>query len=61
MKKSYADSRRKFENAKRIWRLEEDWITPAEYLPYIAALFEYHIDLEINNELTPDTWKKKLI
>ena len=46
MKKSYAESRRKFENAKRIWRLEEDWITPAEYLPYIASLFEYHIDLD---------------
>ena len=23
--------------------------------------FEYHIDLEIKNELTPNTWKKKLI
>ena len=23
--------------------------------------FEYHIDLEINNKLTPNTWKKKLI
>ena len=23
--------------------------------------FKYHIDLEINNELTPKTWKKKLI
>ena len=46
MKKSYAESRRKFENAKRIWRLEEDWLTPCEYLPYIAALFDYEIDLD---------------
>ena len=23
--------------------------------------FEYHINLEINNELTPDTWLKKEI
>ncbi len=46
MKKSYADSRRKFENAKRIWRLEEDWLTPCEYIPYIAALFDYEIDLD---------------
>ena len=23
--------------------------------------FEYHINIEINNELTPDTWKKKEI
>ena len=23
--------------------------------------FEYHIDLEINNEITPETWSKKLI
>ena len=26
-----------------------------------AKKFEYHIDLEINNKLTPKTWKKKLI
>ena len=26
-----------------------------------AKKIEYHIDLEINNELTPKTWKKKLI
>ena len=35
MKKSYETFRRNFENAKRIWNLEEDWITPVEYLPYI--------------------------
>ena len=23
--------------------------------------FDYHIDLEIENEITPETWKKKLI
>ena len=27
--------------------------------PYLAQLYNY--DIEINNDLTPDTWKKKLI
>jgi UDP-glucose 4-epimerase len=26
-----------------------------------AKKFEYHINLEINNEMTPNTWKNKLI
>ena len=45
MKKSYETFRRNFENAKRIWNLEEDWITPVEYLPYIDALLG-DIDLD---------------
>ena len=45
MKKSYETFRRNFENAKRIWNLEDDWITPTEYLPYIGALLG-EIDLD---------------
>ena len=45
MKKSYETFRRNFENAKRIWNLEDDWITPTEYLPYIGALLG-DIDLD---------------
>ena len=45
MKKSYETFRRNFENAKRILNLEEDWITPVEYLPYIDALLG-DIDLD---------------
>jgi hypothetical protein len=30
---------------KRIWNLEDDWITPTEYLPYIGALLG-DIDLD---------------
>ena len=48
MKKSYETFRRNFENAKRIWNLEDDWITPTEYLPYIGALLG-DIDLEQHN------------
>ena len=47
MKKSYETFRRNFENAKRIWNLEDDWITPTEYLPYIGALLG-DIDLDPN-------------
>ena len=49
MKKSYETFRRNFENAKRIWNLEDDWITPAEYLPYIGALLG-DIDIRCSTE-----------
>ena len=35
---------------------------PLEYIKKRGVKpFEYHIDLEIDNELTPDTWKNKEI
>ena len=45
MKMSYSEFRQKFAKAKKVWRLEEDWITPAEYLPYIDSLLG-EIDLD---------------
>tara|TARA_B100001093_G_scaffold314303_1_gene299890 strand:- start:480 stop:683 length:204 start_codon:yes stop_codon:yes gene_type:complete len=31
------------------------------YRENIEKQFKYYIDLEINNELTPNAWKKKII
>jgi len=45
MKMSYTEFRQKFAKATKVWRLEEDWITPVEYLPYIDALLG-DIDLD---------------
>jgi len=45
MRMSYAEFRQKFAHAKKVWRLEEDWLTPVEYLPYIDALLG-DIDLD---------------
>jgi hypothetical protein len=46
MKMSYTEFRQKFAKATKVWRLEEDWITPVEYLPYIDSLLG-DIDLDL--------------
>jgi UDP-glucose 4-epimerase len=56
-----ADKARKLLNYKPVVRLEDglrqmvDWIKSRGVRP-----FQYHLDLEIINEKTPETWRKKL-
>ena len=57
-----ADKARKLLNYKTQVSLNEGIKRTYEYIKKRGVKpFEYHIDLEIDNELTPDTWKNKEI
>ena len=57
-----ADKARKLLNYKTKVSLKEGIKKTFEYIKKRGVKpFEYHINLEINNELTPDTWKNKEI
>jgi len=57
-----ADKARKLLNYKTTTTLEEGIRKTFEYLKKKGPKkFNYHIKLEIDNEITPQTWKKKLI
>ncbi len=57
-----ADKARKFLNYKTKINLSEGIKKTFEYIKKRGAKpFDYHIDIEIENELTPDTWKKREI
>ena len=57
-----ADKARKLLNYKTTVTLKDGIQKTFEYIKNRGAKpFEYHIDLEINNDLTPDTWKNKEI
>ena len=57
-----SDKAKKLLGYKTNFTLKESIKKTYEYIKKNGAKkFEYHIDLEINNELTPETWKKKLI
>jgi UDP-glucose 4-epimerase len=54
-----SDKARKFLNYKTKINLSEGIKKTFEYIKKRGAKpFDYHIDIEIENELTPDTWKK---
>ena len=57
-----ADKARKLLNYKTQVSLKEGIKRTYDYIKKRGVKpFEYHIDLEIDNELTPDTWKNKEI
>ena len=57
-----SDKAKKLLGYKTNFTLKESIKKTYEYIKNKGAKkFKYHIDLEINNELTPNTWKKKLI
>ena len=57
-----ADKARKLLNYKTTTTLEEGIRKTFEYIKNKGPKeFNYHIKLEIDNEITPQTWKKKLI
>ena len=55
-----ADKARKLLNYKTKTDLKNGILKTYEYIKRRGALpFDYHINIEINNELTPETWTKK--
>ena len=57
-----ADKARQLLNYKTKVSLKEGIQKTFDYIKKRGVKpFEYHINLEINNDLTPDTWKKKEI
>ena len=57
-----SDKAKKLLGYKTNFNLKESIQKTYEYIKNKGPKkFEYHIDLEINNKLTPNTWKKKLI
>ena len=57
-----ADKARKLLNYKTTTSLREGIIKTYEYIKKRGVKpFEYHINIEIDNELTPSTWTKKEI